>query len=92
MLAPLSFTCEYWKDEKWIALPNQTRKPKQAALSNYRQEKGLLAVAACLAEQPERIKAMFGPQNYNEKGIYKIMMRFKGEIQEIIIDDYVPLN
>jgi hypothetical protein len=31
VLAPLSFTCEYWKDEKWIALPNQTRKPKQAA-------------------------------------------------------------
>lgn len=66
--------------------------PKQAAASNYSLENGLHGVCACLAENGERIKALFGEQDYNEKGIYKLMMRYKGEIQEVVIDDYVPVS
>lgn len=61
-------------------------------MTNYSLENGLQGVSACLAENPDRIKNLFGDQQYNEKGIYKLMMRYKGEIQEVIIDDYVPVN
>ena len=61
-------------------------------MTKYSLENGLHGVSACLAENPDRIKNLFGDQQYNEKGIYKLMMRYKGEIQEVIIDDYVPVN
>lgn len=35
---------------------------------------------------------MFGNQQYNPEGIYKIQLRIDGVIQEIVIDDYIPVN
>jgi len=51
-----------------------------------------LAALSALAEKPKRIKDIFGNQTYNPKGIYKIKFRVKGIVEEIIVDDYLPVD
>lgn len=35
---------------------------------------------------------MFGDQVYNPNGIYKVTLRVNGDIEEILVDDYIPVN
>ena len=35
---------------------------------------------------------MFRDQAYNPSGIYKVALKIDGEITEILVDDYVPVN
>lgn len=51
-----------------------------------------LSALAALAEQQERITSIFKDQTYNVSGIYKIPMQIDGEIEEIIVDDFIPVN
>ena len=38
------------------------------------------------------IRKMFDGQSYNTTGIYKVMMRINGELEEIVVDDFIPVN
>ncbi len=52
----------------------------------------LLSALAALSENPRYIKDIFDEQAYNPNGIYAVDMRVDGEVREIIVDDYVPVN
>lgn len=52
----------------------------------------LLSAIAALAENPEIIKTIFHGQQFNREGIYRIILSVDGIIQEVVIDDYIPLN
>lgn len=52
----------------------------------------LLSSIAALAENPEIIKTIFHGQAYNKEGIYRVVLSVDGIIQEIVVDDYIPLN
>ena len=52
----------------------------------------LLSSIAALAENPEIIKTIFHGQEYNKEGIYRVVLSVDGIIQEIVVDDYIPLN
>ena len=49
-----------------------------------------LSSLSALAEKPERIERLFDTPYYDPTGHYKIKMRNMGEMQEIIIDDFIP--
>lgn len=51
-----------------------------------------MASVSALSEQPERIKNIFGDLSFNKNGFYRINLRVKSEIQEILIDDFVPVD
>jgi hypothetical protein len=34
----------------------------------------------------------FSGQSYNAAGIYRVPMLIDGEIEEIIVDDFIPVN
>lgn len=51
-----------------------------------------LSAVAALAEKEERIIQIFGDQPGKDNGIYKVTLRINGIIEEIIVDDYVPVN
>ena len=51
-----------------------------------------LSALAALAEKEERIRSIFEGQSYNAAGIYKAVVRINGELEEIIVDDFVPVN
>lgn len=51
-----------------------------------------MSALASLAEQPHLIQKVFGNQTYNPNGIYKVTLRIDGVIQEILVDDFVPVN
>jgi hypothetical protein len=51
-----------------------------------------LASVASFAEKEDRVRDLFGNQTYNKNGFYKVLLRVNAEVQEIIIDDYVPVN
>ena len=51
-----------------------------------------LSALAALAENETRIKTVFGDQSFNPNGIYKVTLRIDGVIQEILIDDFIPVN
>ena len=51
-----------------------------------------LSAVAALAEKEERIIQIFGDQPGKANGIYKVTLRINGIIEEIIVDDYVPVN
>ena len=35
---------------------------------------------------------MLHDQTYNPTGIYKITMRIHGELEEVLVDDFIPVN
>ena len=51
-----------------------------------------LSALAALAEDESVIQAMFEGQAYTPTGIYKVMMRINGELEEIVVDDFIPVN
>jgi hypothetical protein len=51
-----------------------------------------LSAIAALAEKEARITQIFSEQPGSVNGIYRVTLRISGVIQEIIIDDYVPVN
>ena len=51
-----------------------------------------LSALAAIAEQPSRIINMFGDQAYNPSGLYKVPVQINGEIEEVLVDDFVPVN
>jgi hypothetical protein len=38
------------------------------------------------------VYAIFGEQSFNQAGIYNVPMLIDGEIEEIIVDDFIPVN
>lgn len=51
-----------------------------------------LSALAALAEDESRIRTIFGNQTFSPNGIYKVVLRIDGVIQEIIVDDFIPVN
>ena len=47
-----------------------------------------------MAEKPTIIYNIFNNQtsSLNDKGLYCFLLKYKGKIHEIVIDDYVPIN
>ena len=52
----------------------------------------LLSSLAALAEHPDIIKRIFRGQVYNEEGLYKVNLRIDGGVEEVIVDDFVPVH
>lgn len=52
----------------------------------------LLSALAALAEFPDIIRKIFRGQKENPEGIYKVNLRVDGVVEEIIIDDYIPVQ
>ena len=75
-----------------LKLFGQEVQPHQAISFKNEKMEGFQAVAACLAERPNRIRSMFGEQRHSKNGGYGLFLRQKGEIQEVAFDDYVPVN
>lgn len=51
-----------------------------------------LSAVAALAERESRITQIFGEQPGSQNAIYRVTLRINGIIEEIIIDDYIPVN
>ena len=58
---------------------------------NY-SDKAFLASILAVGQQPERVKNIFGNQKFNSNGFYRINLRVKSEIQEVLIDDFVTVD
>jgi hypothetical protein len=52
----------------------------------------LLSSLAALAEFPDIIKKIFRGQTANAEGLYKVSLRVDGVVEEVVIDDFVPVN
>lgn len=66
--------------------------PADGVASNHKYNIGFQAAASALAERPERLKNIFANAAINPSGIYRFLLRNNGRIEEIIIDDYVPVD
>ncbi len=51
-----------------------------------------LSALAALAEEEENVRSLFEGQSYNPNGIYKVTMRLRGEVEEVVVDDFIPIN
>lgn len=51
-----------------------------------------LSAIAALAEREVRITQIFGEQPGSANGIYRVTLRINGIVEEIIVDDFVPVN
>lgn len=51
-----------------------------------------LSAVSALAEKEDRIISIFGDQEGMKNGIYRVTLRVNGVIEEILVDDYVPVN
>lgn len=51
-----------------------------------------MSTLGALAENGQAIKEIFRGQEFNPKGIYKVMLRIAGDVEEVIVDDYIPVN
>ena len=51
-----------------------------------------LSAVSALAERSERITSIFGEQDGIKNGIYKVILRINGIVEEIVVDDYVPVD
>lgn len=51
-----------------------------------------VSTLGALAENGQAIKEIFRGQEFNPKGIYKVMLRIAGDVEEVIVDDYIPVN
>lgn len=66
--------------------------PSEAAVGNHNRTVGYRAAVAAIAERPERVAQLFGNAVVSPNGIYTFLLRHKGKIEEVIIDDYVPVG
>ena len=64
--------------------------PKDIIEGNKGDDYFLSSVAA-LAENSANIRTIFRGQSYNKEGIYKVRLRVEGNVQEVIVDDHVPV-
>ena len=51
-----------------------------------------LSCLSALAENPDRIKAIFITKEVNDAGIYAVKLFINGEERVIVVDDYFPFN
>jgi len=51
-----------------------------------------LSALATLSENQDNILNLFGTQTYNSAGLYRVLIKKEAEIQEVIIDDYIPVD
>ena len=51
-----------------------------------------LSAVSAIAEKEERVKAIFGVQQGAKNAIYRVLLRINGIIEEVIVDDFVPVN
>jgi hypothetical protein len=51
-----------------------------------------LAVAAALAEDPERVRKLFENTEYPENGAFKLNFFAIGNPVSVIVDDQLPMN
>lgn len=70
----------------------KTLTPSEAAAGNHNRTVGYRAAVAAIAERPERVVQLFGNAAVSPNGIYTFLLRHKGKIEEVIIDDYVPVG
>lgn len=52
----------------------------------------MLAAAAAVAEQKERIEKIFVDKEYNPNGVFLFNFFYQGEPVQIVIDDYIPIK
>jgi hypothetical protein len=52
----------------------------------------MLSSLATLAEYPDIIRRIFRGQLYNPEGLYKVSLRVDGAVEEVLIDDFVPVH
>jgi len=52
----------------------------------------LLASISSIAEDPQRIKDMFGQHTLNDAGIYTVNLFSLGVPVTVVIDDFIPIN
>jgi len=52
----------------------------------------MLSSLAALAECTSIIRRIFRGQSYNPEGLYKVSLRVDGEVEEVLIDDYIPVH
>lgn len=46
-----------------------------------------------MAEKKFAVERVFGDQlEVNVNGIYKVQMRVNGNVEEVMVDDYIPLD
>lgn len=50
-----------------------------------------LGAASSLAENPERIKAIFDNQDLSNEGIYRLNLFYRGKPIKITVDDRLPV-
>ena len=58
----------------------------------YLNDNWLLASAAALAENPERIKSIISNNNYSKSGIFEFKFWIKAEPVSVVIDDLLPID
>ena len=51
-----------------------------------------LSAVSAIAEKEERVKAIFGVQQGVKNAVYRVLLRINGIIEEVIVDDFVPVN
>ena len=52
----------------------------------------MLSAIAALAEDSRRVASLFGDSKINPHGIYMARVMHLGNIREVVVDDYVPVN
>ena len=74
-----------------ILFPKEIR-PHKTVATNYKNNIAYQAALAALAESPYNLTAIFGDQTYTPSGAYNFYFKRKGVIQEVVVDDYVPIK
>ena len=64
----------------------------KSVIADHEGDCYLLSSIAALAEFPHIIKSAFHNQSYNAEGIYKVSLRIDGVVEEVVVDDYIPVN
>jgi hypothetical protein len=89
------------KTDKWkriseivqnAAYINKEAGPADGVASNHSYNTGYQAAVAAIAERPGRLKTLFNAPAINPSGIYTFLLRHNGRIEEVIVDDYVPVD
>ena len=88
-------TTSVWKRLSELKEPysvfNTTTNPFQATRYSA-GTKAFHAALAAVAEDQEKLDKIFDKQIYNENGVYKLLLKNKSKIEEIIIDDFMPFS
>lgn len=51
-----------------------------------------MSAVASLAERDYRVKNIFGALELNPYGVYMCRLTYNGVYQEVLVDDYFPVN